>query len=109
MISKKTYVNLRLDEKLFDDIAKISIEKFAENTSEAIRHLCRLGIKVEELKPHEMDKEKLDKITMELNQKIKDESFFEWIKSKTADQKSAIKNMITLEQDEQIKKESNLY
>ena len=102
MISKKTYVNLRLDEQLFDDIAKISIEKFAENTSEAIRHLCRLGIKVEELKPHEMDKEKLEEITIELNQKIKDETFFEWIKSKTADQKSAIKNMIQIEQDEQI-------
>ena len=74
-----------------------------------MRHLLRLGIKVEELKPHEFDQEKLDKITMELNQKIKDESFFEWIKSKTVDQKSAIKNMITLEQEEQIKKESNLY
>jgi len=102
MISKKTYVNLRLDEQLFDDIVKIAIEKFDENVSETMRHLCRLGVKVEELKPHEIDQEKLDKITMELNQKIKDESFFEWIKSKTAEQKSAIKNMIQIEQDEQI-------
>lgn len=109
MISKKTYVNLRLDEQLFDDIAKISIEKFAENTSEAIRHLCRLGIKVEELKPHEMDKEKLEEITNEMNQKIENETFFEFINSKTPDQQSAIKNWITMQQEEQIKKEGNLY
>jgi len=109
MISKKTYVNLRLDEQLFDDIAKISIEKFAENTSEAIRHLCRLGIKVEELKPHEFDQEKLEEITNEMNQKIENETFFEFINSKTPDQQSAIKNWITMQQEEQIKKESNLY
>ena len=109
MISKKTYVNLRLDEQLFDDIAKISIEKFEDNSSEAMRHLTRLGVKVEELKPHEIDQEKLDKITMELNQKIENESFFEFINSKTPDQQSAIKNWIIMQQEERIKKESNLY
>ena len=71
--------------------------------------MCKLGIDLEKIKPHELDQSKIEEITNEMNQKIKDESFFEWIKSKTADQKSAIKNMITLEQDEQIKKDGNLY
>jgi len=44
-----------------------------------------------------------------MNQKIKDESFFEFINSKTPDQQTAIKNWISIQQEERIKKESNLY
>ena len=45
----------------------------------------------------------------EMNQKIKNETFFEFINSKTPDQQSAIKNWIIMQQEERIKKESNLY
>ena len=44
-----------------------------------------------------------------MNQKIKDESFFEFINSKTPDEQSAIKNWISIQQEERIKKESNNY
>ena len=72
-------INLRIDDQLLDEIEKIAIEKFDDNTSEAIRHLCRLGIDLEKIKPHELDQSKIEEITNEMNQKIKDESFFEFI------------------------------
>ena len=81
------------------------IEKFDDNTSEAIRHLCRLGIDLEKIKPHELDQSKIEEITKDMNQKIKDESFFEFINSKTPDQQIAIKNWITIQQEERIKKD----
>jgi len=109
MISKKLMINVRMDISLTDEIEKIAIEKFDDNTSEAIRHLCRLGIDLEKIKPHELDQSKIEEITNEMNQKIKDESFFEFINSKTPDQQSAIKNWITMQQEERIKKEAHLY
>ena len=105
MISKKPLINLRIDDQLLDEIEKIAIEKFNDNTSEAIRYLCKLGIKLEEIKPHELDKEKVEEITNEMNQKIKDETFFEFINSKTPNEQSAIKNWITIQQEERIKQE----
>ena len=109
MISRNSQINLRIDNSLLDEIEKIAIEKFNENTSEAIRHLCKLGIDLEKIKPHELNQEKIEEITNEMNQKIKDESFFEFINSKTPDQQSAIKNWITMQQEERIKKEAHLY
>jgi len=102
-------INVRMDISLTDEIEKIAIEKFDDNTSEAIRHLCRLGIDLEKIKPHELDQSKIEEITNEMKQKIKDESFFEFINSKTPDQQSAIKNWITMQQEERIKKEAHLY
>ena len=49
MISKNPLINLRIDGSLLDEIEKIAIEKFDDNTSEAIRHLCRLGIDLENI------------------------------------------------------------
>ena len=109
MISRNSQINLRIDNSLLDEIEKIAIEKFNENTSEAIRHLCRLGIDLEKIKPHELNQEKIEEITNEMNQKIANESFFEFINSKTPDQQSAIKNWITMQQEERIKKEAHLY
>jgi len=45
----------------------------------------------------------------EMNQKIKNETFFEFINSKTSDEQSAIKNWISIQQEKRIKEESNLY
>jgi len=105
MISKKPLINLRIDDQLLDEIEKIAIEKFNENTSEAIRHLCKLGIKLEEIKPQELDNKKVEEITNEMNQKIKNETFFEFINSKTPEEQSALKNWITIQQEERIKQE----
>ena len=109
MIKKSRLINLRIEDQLLDEIEKIAIEKFNGNTSEAIRHLCNLGVKFELIPKNELDKEKIEKITNEMNQKIKDESFFEFINSKTPDEQSAIKNWISIQQEERIKKESHLY
>ena len=109
MISKNPLINLRIDNSLLDEIEKIAIEKFNDNTSEAIRHLCRLGIDLEKIKPHELDQSKIEEITNEMKQKIKDESFFEFISALKPDQQSAIKNWITIQQEELIKKEAHLY
>ena len=109
MIKKSRLINLRIEDQLLDEIEKIAIEKFNGNTSEAIRHLCKLGIDLEKIKPHELDQSKIEEITNEMNQKIKDESFFEFINSKTPDEQSAIKNWISIQQEERIKKEAHLY
>ena len=109
MIKKMRMFNLRIEDQLLDEIEKIAIEKFNDNTSESCRYLCKLGIDLEKIKPHELDQSKIEEITNEMNQKIKDESFFEFINSKTPDQQIAIKNWITIQQEERIKKEAHLY
>ena len=109
MIKKMTLVNLRIDDQLLDEIEKIAIEKFDDNTSEAIRFVAKLGIKFHAIKPHEMDQEKLEEITKEMDQKIKDETIFEWFNSKTDQQLSGLKNWIELQQEERTKKEKQLF
>ena len=99
MISKKRLINLRIDDQDLDEIEKIAIEKFNENTSEAIRYLCKLGIKLEEIKPHELDQEKVEEITNEMNQKIKDETIFSWIDSLEPEQQKALKNLIDMKEE----------
>ena len=66
--------------------------------------MCKLGIDLEKIKPHELDQEKIEEIMNEMNQKIKDESFFEFINSKMPDEQSAIKNWISIQQEKRIKK-----
>ena len=99
MIKKSRLINIRIEDQLLDEIEKIAIEKFNENTSEAIRHLCNLGIKLELIPKNELDKEKIEKITNEMNQKIKDESFFSWIDSLEPVQQKAIKNWIDMKEE----------
>ena len=99
MIKKLRLINLRIEDQLLDEIEKIAIEKFDGNTSEAIRYLCNLGIKFELIPKNELDKEKIEKITNEMNQKIKDESIFSWIDSLEPEQQKAIKNLIILKEE----------
>ena len=103
MISKKPLINLRIDDQLLDEIEKIAIERFDENTSGAIRFLAKLGIKFDAIKPEEIDQEKLKEITDELNEKVKEETFFEWINSKTPEQQRAMKNWITMQEQKREK------
>ena len=98
MIKKSRLINLRIEDQLLDEIEKIAIEKFNENTSEAIRYLCYLGVKFELIPKNELDKEKIEEITNEMNQKIKDESIFSWIDSLEPEQQKALKNLIDLKE-----------
>ena len=98
-------INLRIDDQLLDEIEKIAIERFDENTSEAIRFLAKLGMKFDAIKPEEIDQEKLKEITDEMNQKVKEETFFEWINSKTPEQQRAMKNWITMQEQARDKQQ----
>ena len=102
-IKKMRLINLRIDDQLLDEIEKIAIERFDENTSGAIRFLAKLGIKFDAIKPEEIDQEKLKEITDELNEKVKEETFFEWINSKTPEQQRAMKNWITMQEQKREK------
>ena len=104
-IKKSRNINLRIDDQLLDEIEKIAIERFDENTSGALRFLAKLGLKFDAIKPEEIDQEKLKEITDEMNQKIKDETFFEFINSKTPNEQSAIKNWITMQEQARDKQQ----
>ena len=99
MIKKSRLINLRIDDQLLDEIEKITIEKFSGNTSETIRYLTKLGMKFDAIKPQEIDREKMEEITMEMNQKMKDETFLDFIDSLTPEQRSAIKRWITMKEE----------
>ena len=72
MIKKMRLINFRIEDQLLDEIEKIGIEKFNGNTSQAIRYLVNLGVKFELIPKNELDKEKIEEITNEMNQKMKD-------------------------------------
>ena len=46
-----------------------------------------------------MGKEKIEKITNEMNQKMKDESIFPWLDSLQPNQQKAIKNWIDMKEE----------
>ena len=52
--------------------------------------------------PEEIDQEKLKEITDEINQKVKEETFIDWINSKTSDQQKAIRNWIDIQEEKRI-------
>ena len=99
MIKKSRLINLRIEDQLLDEIEKIAIGKFNDNTSEAIRYLVNLGVKFELIPKNELDKEKIEEITNEMNQKMKDESIFPWLDSLQPSQQKAIKNWIDMKEE----------
>ena len=103
MISKKPLINLRIDNQLLDEIEKIAIERFNENTSETIRFLIKLGLKFDALKPLELNKEKIEEITNEMKQQVKNETFFEALNEFTPEQQGAIKRYIMIKEEEREK------
>ena len=99
MIKKMRVINFRIEDQLLDEIEKIAIEKFNGNTSQAIRYLVNLGVKFELIPKNELDKEKIEEITNEMNQKMKDESIFPWLDSLQPSQQKAIKNWIDMKEE----------
>ena len=99
MIKKMRLINFRIEDQLLDEIEKIAIEKFNGNTSQAIRYLVNLGVKFELIPKNELDKEKIEEITNEMNQKMKDESIFPWLDSLQPSQQKAIKNWIDMKEE----------
>ena len=102
-IKKSRNFNFRIDDQLLDEIEKIAIERFDENTSGALRFVAKLGIKVDAIKPLELTKEKIDEITTEIKQKIKDEEFFGALDSLTSEQQGAIKRYLMIKEQERNK------
>ena len=102
-IKKSRLINLRIDDQLLDEIEKIAIERFDENTSGAIRFLAKLGIKFDALKPLELNKEKIEEITNEMKQMIKDESFCGALDSLTSEQQGAIKRYLMIKEEQREK------
>ena len=105
MIKKSRLINLRIEDQLLEEIEKIAIEKFNENTSQAIRYLVNLGVKFELIPKNELDKEKIEEITNEMKQKVKDESFFGALDSFTPEQQDAIKRYLMIKEEEREKRQ----
>ena len=104
-IKKSRNINLRIDDQLLDEIEKIAIERFDENTSGTIRFLSKLGIKFDAIKPLEITKEKIDEITNEMKQMIKDEEFCSALDSLTSEQQGAIKRYLMITEEEREKQQ----
>ena len=104
-IKKSRNINLRIDDQLLDEIERIAIERFDGNTSEAIRFLAKLGMKFDAIKPLEITKEKIDEITNEMKQMIKDEEFCSALDSLTSEQQGAIKRYLMITEEEREKQQ----
>jgi len=91
-IKKSRMFSVRMSDQLLDDVEKIAIERYNENTSATIRFLVELGIKFDAIKPLEITKEKIEEMTNELKQKVKNETFFGALDSFTPEQQGAIKS-----------------
>ena len=55
------------------------------------------------------DKEKIEEIANEMKQQVKNETFLNALDNLTPDQQGAIKRRVMMNEEERIKKESNLY
>ena len=105
-IKKSRNFNFRIDDQLLDEIEKIAIERFDENTSGALRFVAKLGIKVDAIKPLELNKEKIEELTNEMKQQVKNETFFEALDSFTPEQQGAIKRYLMMKEEEREKQQS---
>ena len=105
-IKKSRNFNFRIDDQLLDKIEKIAIEKFDENTSGALRFVAELGIKFFKLKPLEITKEKIEELTNEMKQQVKNETFFEALDSFTPEQQGAIKSHLMRNEEAREKQQS---
>ena len=54
-------------------------------------------------------KEKIEEIANEMKQQVKNETFLNVLDNLTPDQQGAIKRWVMMNEEERIKKESNLY
>ena len=104
-IKKMRLINLRIDDQLLDEIERIAIERFDNNTSGTIRFLVELGLKFDALKPLELNKEKIEEITNEMKQQVKNETFFEALNEFTPEQQGAIKRYLMIKEEEREKRQ----
>ena len=70
------------------------------------KFLAKLGMKFDAIKPLEITKEKIDEITNEMKQMIKDEEFCSALDSLTSEQQGAIKRYLMMKEDEREKQQS---
>ena len=65
--------------------------------------MVELGLKFDALKPLELNKEKIEEITNEMKQQVKNETFFEALNKFTPEQQGAIKRYIMIKEEERGK------
>ena len=99
MLKKSRLVNLRVEDRLFDDIEKFAEEKNI-TFSEAFRTCVKSGIKLAGIKPEEITTEKVEEMCKDMNEKMKHEIFLQYIDSMTEKQQKGLKSWLTMREEE---------
>tara|TARA_Y100000590_G_scaffold374018_1_gene438181 strand:- start:166 stop:471 length:306 start_codon:yes stop_codon:yes gene_type:complete len=93
-------ITIRFRLELLDIIDELSESEFDGNRTECIVKLVNDGLKLKNVQQSLKDNpEKSNEIMKELNEKIENESIFDWIDSKTDRQKNALVEYIQMNRD----------
>ena len=106
-LRKSRTVNLRVEDRLFDDIEKFAEEKKI-TFSEAFRTCVKSGIRLAWIKPEEITPEKVQEMVKDMNSKLKDETFLEAIDSMTPAQQKGLKSWLIMREEERAERERHL-
>lgn len=98
--SRNIPVTIRFDLTLLDIIEELSESEFDGSRTACVVALCNDGLKLRKVSKDLKDNpEKSNEIMKELNEKIENESIFDWIDSKTDRQKNALVEYIQMNKD----------
>tara|TARA_Y100001960_G_scaffold186274_1_gene195277 strand:- start:951 stop:1256 length:306 start_codon:yes stop_codon:yes gene_type:complete len=98
--SRNIPVTIRFDLTLLDIIEELSESEFDGSRTACVVALCNDGLKLRKVSKDLKDNpEKSNEIMKELNEKIENESIFDWIDSKTDRQKNALVEYIQMNRD----------
>ena len=93
-------ISMRFPINLLDTIDEIADCEFSGNVTETVKQLVNDGIKLRNLKKTLQDEpEKQDEIIQELNERIKNESIYDWIDNLSDRQKRGFIDYINLNHD----------
>ena len=93
-------ISMRLDGNLLAMIDELADLEFNGNVTETARNLISDGLKLRKLMKEVHDNpEKADEIFNEMNEKIENESFFDWLDTKSDRQQNAIVEHIKTNRD----------
>tara|TARA_B100001559_G_C16227647_1_gene496357 strand:- start:8 stop:313 length:306 start_codon:yes stop_codon:yes gene_type:complete len=98
--SRKLPVSIRFDLALLDIIDKLSETDFDGNRTNCVSKLVQDGLKLRNVQQSlKENPEKSNEIMKELNEKIENESIFDWIDSITDRQKNALVEYIQMNRE----------
>ena len=106
-LKKSRLVNVRLEDRLFDDIEKFAEEKNI-TSSEAYRILTKSGLRLEGIKPEEITKEKVEEMVKDMDEKHENETFLQYIDSLTPTQQKGVKSWLIMREEERRERENLL-